>query len=203
MEQRLLREYFGENTEARADAERRLREHEPLAYILGDTVFFRETYRVTPDVLIPRPDTERLVEKIIKKLPADGHLLDLCTGSGCVAISSIKNGKPGCRAVAVDLSEAALVIAKENAVQNVVSDRIEFLREDVFHPSLDTLLRFDVIASNPPYVKSAVVDTLEPECQREPRIAFDGGENGMDFYRAILQNYASYLSPRFLPYSRW
>lgn len=195
MEQRLLREYFGVGTEARDDAERRLREHEPLAYILGDTVFYRETYRVTPDVLIPRPDTERLVEKIIEKLPADGNLLDLCTGSGCVAISAIRNGKPGCRAVAADLSEAALEIARENAARNCVSDRIEFLRENVLHPAIDPSLRFDVIASNPPYVKSAVVDTLEPECQREPRIAFDGGEDGMNFYRAILCGYASLLKP--------
>ena len=191
MESRLLREYFGEDGEARRDAERRLAAHEPLAYILGETVFFRESYFVTPDVLIPRPDTERLVEEVIRDLPRGGRFLDLCTGSGCVAISALC-ARPDATAVAVDLSEKALTVARKNAVRNRVEDRVTFLSDDILRQK-KPLSGFDLIVSNPPYVKSDVVDTLEEECRREPRMAFDGGADGMRFYEAILRDYRSAL----------
>lgn len=127
MEQRLLREYFGGDEEKLADAEKRLRNHEPIAYILGETVFFREYYYVTPAVLIPRPDTERVVEKILRHLPENGKMLELCTGSGCISISSLCSTRHT-TSVAVDISGEALAVAKKNADRNHVSLRIRFVQ---------------------------------------------------------------------------
>lgn len=195
MEQRLLMQYFGDDESALADAKRRLAANEPLAYILGETVFFDEYYYVTPDVLIPRPDTERVVEWVLKKLPEAGHLLDLCCGSGCIGISALCHSKET-TAVSADISEKALLVAERNAERNGVRQRIRFLRGDLLQDDfLCEEERFDVIVSNPPYVKTAVVDTLEPACGYEPRIAFDGGEDGMVFYRAILQRFEKYRKP--------
>lgn len=195
LEKRLLREKFGTDTPERKEAEGRLAAHEPLDYILDESVFFRESYLVTPAVLIPRPDTERLVEAILRRLPKGGNILELCTGSGCISISTLCNcHDPLATAFAVDISEEALTIAKENAARNGVSERIHFVRMDVLHPT-ELNEKFDLIVANPPYVKSAIVDTLPPECGFEPRIAFDGGEDGLTFYRAILRNFPAYLKP--------
>ncbi|MBQ8399139.1 MAG: peptide chain release factor N(5)-glutamine methyltransferase [Clostridia bacterium] len=190
MEERLLLEYFGSDPEKLLNARARLAAHEPLAYILGETVFFDETYKVTPAVLIPRPDTERVVEKVLAHLPAGGELLDLCTGSGCIAISSLCHSK-NTRALLVDISENALEIAKENAQSNGVLKRCSFEQRDLMKGLPEG--RFDVIVSNPPYVQSTVVDTLEKECSFEPRIAFDGGLDGGDFYRKILDEARAHL----------
>ena len=183
MTERLLDEYFAGNAAARADAEARLQNGEPLAYILGETVFFDEYYCVTPDVLIPRPDTERVVEQVLRRLHPGGRLLDLCCGSGCIAISSLCHSKDT-TALLVDISAPALEIAKKNAARNGVLDRCAFLCADLRAFSCNE--KFDVIASNPPYVRTSVIDTLERECSYEPRIAFDGGGDGMDFYRLLL-----------------
>lgn len=190
MEEKLLLEYFGNDPEKLEDARRRLAGHEPLAYILGETVFFDEYYTVTPDVLIPRPDTERVVEHVLKHLPAGGQLLDLCTGSGCIAISALCHSKDT-RATLVDISSDALKIAMENAKRNGVFERCAFVQADLTHHFPQGL--YDVIVSNPPYVLSDVVDTLETECSFEPRIAFDGGRDGGDFYRLILDHAPAHL----------
>lgn len=177
-----------ENPLLRAAVKRRL-EREPLQYILGETAFYRETYRVTPDVLIPRPDTELLVEEAVRLLPQNCLFADLCTGSGCVAISVLA-ARPDLRAQAVDISEPALAVARENAVQNGVAERISFLRADLLGddpPSLDGVC---AILSNPPYICSSVLPDLDPELAFEPRLALDGGEDGVVFYRAILSRYA-------------
>ncbi len=159
---------------------------EPLAYILGDAEFYRESYLVTPDVLIPRPDTECLVEYAVKNLPRGARFADLCTGSGCIAISTLAS-RPDTTAVAVDISDAALAVARRNAERNGVSNRITFLRADVLAPiEPATLGRLDAVLSNPPYIARKVVETLSPEVKREPRLALDGGEDGLDFYRAML-----------------
>ena len=184
MEERLLKEYFGNDPEKLSEARARLSRHEPLAYILGETVFFDEYYTVTPAVLIPRPDTERVVEKVLAHLPAGGRLLDLCTGSGCIAISSLCHSRDT-EALLVDISADALDVARENARRNGVFDRCTFLQADLMATFPEGL--FDLIVSNPPYVLSHVVDTLEEECSFEPRIAFDGGTDGGDFYRRILK----------------
>lgn len=189
-EARILLEEFGEDEAALAGALRRRCSREPLQYIIGRWPFFREEYFVSPDCLIPRADTEVLVEHLVKVLPRGARFLDLCTGSGCIAISLQKN-RPDLVGAAADISEGALAMAKKNAAHNGVS-AVEFFRADVTK-LCERTEQFDCIVSNPPYIRTAVVDTLEAELMHEPRIALDGGEDGMDFYRAIVENYAGNL----------
>ena len=182
-------------SDALEDAVARRLTREPLAYILGEWDFFEETYTVSPDCLIPRPDTEILVEQAIALLPQGARFADLCTGSGCVAISTLCH-RPDCSAVAVDLFPKTVALAKKNAERNGVAHRLSVVRDDVLSPlCLADETPLDAILSNPPYIRSDVVDTLEPELFCEPRAALDGGEDGMLFYRAILDNFASRLAP--------
>ena len=165
----------------------------PLQYILGYWDFCHETYRVTEDTLIPRQDTERLVELAVKTVPEKGRILDLCTGSGCVAISTLA-ARHDCRGVAVDLFDPTLEIARENAESNGVGDRIGFLRGDVLSPAfMEDLGTFDCILSNPPYVETARVSSLDEELAYEPEAALNGGGDGLDFYRVIIGSYGVYL----------
>ena len=156
---------------------------EPLAYILGEVPFYHSTLRVTPDCLIPRSDTERLVELAVKKLPEGARFLDLCTGSGAIAVTVLAERRDT-SAVATDILEGALTVAAENAVRQGVADRLTLLRSDLLRETPEG--RFHAIFSNPPYIPTAVVDTLSPEVGREPRLALDGGEDGLFFYRRIL-----------------
>lgn len=189
----ILREKFPEKSAFEA-ALTRLENREPLAYIIGEWYFYDEVYKVTPDCLIPRPETEHIVEFLIKNLPRNGFFADLCTGSGCIAISTLVH-RPDCRAVAVDISEGALAVAKENAESNGVSDRITFIKSDITAGNTLGNTLFDAIASNPPYIDSDVIDTLEPEVLKEPRIALDGGDDGLDFYRVLLRDYRKNIKP--------
>ena len=173
------------------NAIRQRAERVPLQYILGEVEFYRETYRVTPDCLIPRSDTEALVDYAVKNLKRGARILDLCCGSGCIAVSTLSNTRDT-RAVAADISEAALSIAEYNAKLNKVGERVEFLQLDVLSGYIPDWGKFDAILSNPPYVSDSVYSTLAPEIFSEPMAAFLGGEDGGDFYRAI--------TPRFLPY---
>ena len=167
--------------------------HYPLQYILGKWYFWRECYTVTPDCLIPRPDTEHLVERAIVKLPQGAEFLDLCTGSGCVAISVLAS-RPDTTATAVDLFEPTLALAAENATQNGVRERVRFLQADVLKPpTLEG--RFHAILSNPPYIQNEVVPTLSTEVGYEPAAALCGGADGLDFYRSILSSWRSLLAP--------
>ena len=168
-------------------------EREPLAYLIGEAAFYRETYRVTPDVLIPRPDTERLVEEAIKRLPAGARFADLCCGSGCIGISVLAN-RPDLFCDAVDLSPAAVALTRENAERNGVADRIRAVCADLFSLPAE-LSGYDAVLSNPPYVARAVIPTLSPEVGREPVAALDGGEDGLDFYREIARRLPSLLIP--------
>ncbi len=170
---------------------RRLR-GEPLQYILGEVGFFHETYRVTPACLIPRADTELLVEYATETLPRGAHFADLCTGSGCIAISTLA-ARTDLTADAYDISEDALTLAKENAVHNGVAERLNFQKRDLLLYGIDGM--FDAILSNPPYIVREVIDGLAPELTYEPRIALDGGEDGLDFYRAILHHNLPHLAP--------
>ena len=174
-----------------AAAERRAA-REPLQYILGYADFFRERYRVTPDCLIPRQDTETLVELATRLIPEGENMLDLCTGSGCIAISAVKNTK-NTTATAVDISSAALSLARENAEANGVSDRISFLNLDVTEKAVDGC--FFAILSNPPYVTPEAYDGLEKEIFHEPKIAFVGGDDGLHFYRRLTELYKNSLKP--------
>ncbi|MBQ7715426.1 MAG: peptide chain release factor N(5)-glutamine methyltransferase [Clostridia bacterium] len=165
-----------------AALERRIA-REPLQYILGEWKLMNETYKVSPGVLIPRQDTEVLVEWAIANAPFGGHIADLCTGSGCIAISTLA-ARRDLDCVAVDKYADVLEIAKQNAVFNGVSDRIAFEACDVLEGLPDG--SFDAILCNPPYVADAECETLAPELSYEPRRALCGGEDGLDFYRSII-----------------
>ncbi len=173
-----------ENEELIHAVERR-EKREPLQYIIGNVGFFRETYTVTPSVLIPRQDTEILVEYAVNNIPENENVLDLCTGSGCIAISTLKNTK-NTRAVAVDISGDALEVAIKNAQSNGVADRIRFIEHDLTSRESFTDERFYAILSNPPYVAREAYETLEPEIFCEPEIAFVGENGGMAFYERLL-----------------
>ena len=170
-----------------AAVKRRLR-REPLQHILGEVWFYDEKYEVSADCLIPRADTELLVEEAIRLLPPNAHFADLCTGSGCIAVSVCAHRKD-LRATAVDISEAALAIAARNAEKNGVRDRISFLHDDLLTPHAADRIVFDAILSNPPYIPTEVVGTLAPELAFEPSIALDGGADGLVFYRALLRHF--------------
>lgn len=199
-EERFLREHFRMESEYRA-AVSRLEDGEPLAYILGEWYFWRQTYRVSPEVLIPRPDTELLVEKLTYMLPENGRFLDLCTGSGCIAISSLCE-RPDISADAVELYKGAADVAELNAADNGVSGRIRIICSDARSSECAVKLCrangsdgkiYDVIVSNPPYIRTDVIDTLSEQVQREPRAALDGGAGGMDFYYSFLSLYPPLL----------
>ena len=169
--------------------------HYPLQYILGYWDFCHETYRVTEDTLIPRQDTEKLVELAARMLPENARFIDLCTGSGCVAISTLA-ARPDTHAVAVDLFEKTLKIAGENAETNGVGDRIGFLEANVLEPDfMEELGEFDCILSNPPYIETEQIPLLDQEVSYEPEAALDGGDDGLNFYRTIVKDYGKYLRP--------
>ena len=165
----------------------------PLQYILGLWDFCNETYRVTEDTLIPRSDTEKLVELAARFLPENARFIDLCTGSGCVAISTLA-ARQDTRAVAVDLFEKTLEVARENAERNGVGERLGFTKQDVFDVSfMNDLGKFDAIISNPPYIETEKISLLDEELAFEPEAALDGGNDGLDFYRVIIGSYGQYL----------
>ena len=193
LEEKLLKEKFSDH-EAYDKAIERLKNGEPFAYVIGEWYFYDETYKVSPDCLIPRPETEHLVEWLIKNLPLNGIFADLCTGSGCIAISALAHRKD-LTALAVDISDKALELAKENAVLNGVSDRITFVQADILNDDFLSERKFDVIVSNPPYIKSDVIDTLSVQVNYEPRIALDGGNDGLDFYRVLFGKYIDNVKP--------
>lgn len=167
----------------------------PLQYILGEWWFYRQTYEVSPDCLIPRSDTEVLVEEAIRLLPKKAVFADLCTGSGCIAVSVLAE-RPDTNAVAVDLYPNTLAVAERNASKNGVQDRFVPILDDVLSPTCTKKTPiFDAILSNPPYIRSAVLDELLPELSAEPAAALDGGEDGLVFYRKILENFADRLAP--------
>ena len=168
--------------------------HYPLQYLIGEWQFCTETYTVTPDCLIPRSDTEILVEMASTLLPQGGRFLDLCTGSGCIAISLL-SARLDSTGIGVDLYDNTLSLAKHNAKQNGVSERISFVKADVLSSDfMKDLDHFDLIVSNPPYISTQTVDTLSPEVLFEPRAALDGGTDGLDFYRVLIREYPRYLS---------
>ena len=168
-------------------------EHYPLQYILGEWGFWRESYEVNEHCLVPRPDTEHLVEQAIKRLPSNARFLDLCTGSGCVAISTLASRTDTC-AVAIDLFPETLALAERNAVRNGVQERLSLRLCDVLK-GCESEERFDAILSNPPYVRAQAMKALSREVCYEPSAALLGGEDGLDFYRAILAKWKRLLKP--------
>ena len=170
----------------------------PLQHIIGEQDFMGLTFLVNSDVLCPRLDTESVVERALQLAGKyeNPKILDLCTGSGCIAISMyhfLKQEKKKISVDAVDLSEKALEVAKKNAFSNRAY--IEFYQGDLFEP-LTTEKKYDMIISNPPYIPSRVIDGLMPEVRdHEPRTALDGDEDGLKFYRLISQQARKFLSP--------
>lgn len=178
------------DSEAVTEAIERRCKREPLQYILGRVDFYRESYYVTPDVLIPRSDTELLVDYGVKNIPSGASFIDLCTGSGCVAISILNNTK-NTTATALDISDKALDVARKNAKNAGVENRLNFLCKDALIPP--TSQKVFAVLSNPPYVANDVYSHLEPEIYYEPKLAFVGGVDGGDFYRAITANYKNLI----------
>lgn len=163
----------------------------PVAYLTREREFFSLPLQVTEDVLIPRPETEFVVEKVLELLepgrPAE--ILDLGTGSGAIALA-LACQDPGFRITAVDISQAALQVARANAQRLEVDNQVTFLESDLFQNVTGT---YKVICSNPPYIKRSELHKLAPEVTAEPVIALDGGADGLDFYRRIFDQAASYL----------
>jgi release factor glutamine methyltransferase len=173
---------------------KRRRAREPLAYLRGDREFYGRPFLVTKDVLIPRPDTETLVEVALARTKARyayGRALDLCTGSGCVAITFAKE-RPQWRVTATDVSEAALAVARKNAERLGLVWNFRMIRGDLFAPIADE--RFELITANPPYIPDAEVETLQPEVRVfEPRLALAGGVDGLDLVRRIVNEAPAHL----------
>ncbi|MBQ3558106.1 MAG: peptide chain release factor N(5)-glutamine methyltransferase [Agathobacter sp.] len=165
-------------------------EHVPLQYITGEQEFMGIPFRVNDSVLIPRQDTETLVEEALKVIRPGMKVLDMCTGSGCILISILKN-IIDVEGFGYDISKQAINVAKENAKLNNVTATFE--RSDLFEDVTDT---FDVIVSNPPYIPTDVIGELMPEVALfEPMQALDGKEDGLHFYRRIVAAASEYLNP--------
>ena len=162
----------------------------PLQHITHRQEFMKMDFFVDENVLIPRPDTEILVEEVIKIAQKynSPRILDLCTGSGAIAIA-LKKFVPNADITAVDISEKALEIAQKNAKK--LETKINLLKSDLFD-KLDNK-KFDIIVSNPPYIRKDEIKKLSEEVQKEPKIALDGGEDGLDFYRIITEQAINYL----------
>ena len=164
------------------------KEHVPVQYIMGYTYFYGRRFYVTKDVLIPRFDTEILVSSALDCMDGREKILDMCTGSGCIAITVALEKSNTC-VIAADISMAALEVAKTNA-SKLVAD-VTFVQSDLFE-HIDG--RYDMIISNPPYIESAVIESLDPAVKdMEPRLALDGGMDGLDIYRRLVFDATSHL----------
>ena len=171
---------------------------EPLAYILGKREFMGLEFKVTKAVLIPRQETEILVETVLKIVHSSEfivhslNILDLGTGSGCIAVSLAKH-LPQCQIDALDISAGALAVARENAKLNQV--KVNFIQSDLFHNAKLGSAAYDIIVSNPPYVASQDLKQLQVEISYEPPGALDAGKDGLDFYKRIINESPKYLKP--------
>ncbi len=177
-----------------------LKNHEPIQYIINNQEFMGFDFYVDNNVLIPQPDTENLVEEvlfIINSLEKDFNqktmkILDMCTGSGVIAISLSKIlNSDKVLIYGSDISKEALKIAEQNAMQNCA--KVVFLKSNIFE-NINENHRFDIIVSNPPYIETKIIETLSDEVKKEPHIALDGGEDGLFFYREIIKNAKQYLN---------
>lgn len=166
---------------------------EPAQYITGTQDFFGRAFRVTPAVLIPRPETELLVEAALAVMTADARICDVGTGSGCIAITLVCE-KEAAQAVAVDVSEAALAVARQNASDLSVGSRIEFVTSDCFTALNPETHQFDLIVSNPPYVAAEMLPGLQREVRdHEPLIALTPGADGLSVIRRLLHEAPNFL----------
>ncbi|HTP25936.1 MAG TPA: peptide chain release factor N(5)-glutamine methyltransferase [Anaeromyxobacteraceae bacterium] len=170
---------------------KRRAEGEPTAYIINAKEFMGRSFQCDARALIPRPETELLVESALSALPAGGSALDLGTGSGCIGVT-LSLERPQAHVIATDVSADALALAHLNAER--FGARLEFMRGDLFDP-IPAQIRFDVIAANPPYVPSAEMGTLAREVKREPALALDGGDDGLSVMRRVVLGAPARLRP--------
>lgn len=181
-------------TEKQAESYRALiqerAKHIPLQYLTGEQDFMGLTFQVNDKVLIPRQDTEILVEEVLRE-PHDGmRFLDMCTGSGCILLS-ILHYSNDCQGVGVDISEEALQVAEKNAEKICPDGNVTFLQSNLFE---NVTGKYEYIVSNPPYIPSPVIEELMPEVrEHEPRLALDGTEDGLYFYKKIVEESRNYL----------
>ena len=161
----------------------------PVQYVTGQQEFMKLNFEVTPDVLIPQPDTEILVQEALNIIKPNAKVLDMCTGSGAIAVSIAKY-KKDIEVAGSDISKGALRVAKTNASNNNV--KIKWLLSNMFENITE---KYDVIVSNPPYIKTDVIKTLSKEVQNEPKVALDGGEDGLEFYKIFAKEAGKYLKP--------
>ena len=183
---------------AMEDAVRRVLSGEPLAYILGEWTFYGMTLYVNEHVLIPRDDTCAVAQLAIKRglyLEQNPRILDLCTGSGCIGLA-VANRVKDAHVTLADISPEALAVAKQNIARHQLSARVACVQADALAPAPDFLGQFDLIVSNPPYITTQEMTELDPSVKDyEPHLALQGGDDGLDFYRSIAENYTKALTP--------
>ena len=177
--------------------ERRLK-GEPVAYIIGEWEFYGLTLDICRDVLIPRPDTETLVDRgivFVKDLPDGARVLDLCAGSGCVGLA-VAASCPNTRVILADWSEDALRVCRQNVRRCNLTAQVSVIRANALEAPSSALWDFDLILSNPPYIPTGDLAGLDASVRDyEPKMALDGGEDGLDFYRAVASGWKSALRP--------
>lgn len=170
--------------------------HEPVAYLVGHREFFSLRFAVRPGLFIPRPDTETLVLQALEVIKSNprAHVLELCTGSGCIAVAIARNA-PQCRITTVELSELAYEVALSNIEAHQVADRVILLQGDLFE-AVPEDARFDLIVSNPPYIPTHEITELQADVRdHEPHLALDGGPDGLDVIRRLVAESPRRLSP--------
>ena len=179
---------------------KRASEHEPIAYLVGMTEFYSLDIKVTPDTLIPRPETEMLAERAIeylRTLQAPQYMCDLCTGSGCIAVA-VAIGAGEAKIIATDICDAAMAVADENITAHKLNERVHLLCGDLFTPIIEGLdqTKFDVITSNPPYIATDEYEKLDKNVRDyEPELALHAGADGLDVYRRIVEQGPEHLKP--------
>ena len=189
-----------ENLDRLHDLVKRAGEHEPVAYLVGRAEFYSLGLEVDAHCLIPRPETELLVQKAIEFLRTRSgpqHVCDLCTGSGCIAVAIAKNF-PEAKVTATDISDAALAVAARNVEKHQLEDRVDLLCGDLFEPLVPHLdvTQWDLVVCNPPYVSTAEYEALDKNVKDyEPKLALMAGDDGLDVYRRIGANIDKYLKP--------
>jgi release factor glutamine methyltransferase len=183
------------------DVVKRAGQNEPIAYLVGRTEFYSLQINVTPDCMVPRPETELLVERAIEFLrtrrSGTQYVCDLCTGSGCIAVAIAENFSDA-RIIATDICDAALAVAAGNVKKHQLSDRINLLCGDLFDPVISGLdvTEFDLILSNPPYVSTAEYEKLDKNVKDyEPKKALFAGDHGLDVYCRIIEKAGRFLKP--------
>jgi release factor glutamine methyltransferase len=194
------RNVTGQQLDRLHDLVERAGQHEPVAYLVGKTEFYSLEVDITPDCMIPRPETELLVERAIEFLRTRSgkqFVCDLCTGSGCIAVAIARN-YPSAHIIATDISDAALSVAAKNIEKHQLEERIRLLCGDLFDPLVPQLEvdRFDLIVCNPPYVSAAEFEKLDKNVKDyEPKIALFAGDDGLDIYRRIIERVEQFLKP--------